>query len=105
MDAMSDHEHDKQLRICKAPLWPEPALEEGTITRRRDRGRHVAGATGWNFPRSQKAAEARAGSSLLAQDGRAFGKDQHFEELLHRGIFSDTTSERDDRSGTAATRN
>jgi len=74
MDAMSDHEHDKQLRILQGPLAAKPALDEGHDHEDDEIvDDTVRGAPAGTFRGPRKAA-GQEREAVLAHAGRAFGR-------------------------------
>src|SRR5580700_2509389 len=96
MDAMSDHEHDKQLRILQGPLASKPALDEGHERDHEDE--EVVDDT----LREHRLELSTVRERLKDKSGKQYwrtleelSEDPHFEELLHRE-FPRHASEWDD---------
>src|SRR5690242_546683 len=95
MDAMSDHEHDKQLRILQSPLTAKPALEAGND---HDHEEEIVDDT----LREHRLELSTVREKLKDKSGKQYwrtleelSEDPHFEELLHRE-FPRHASEWDD---------
>src|SRR5260370_815011 len=94
MDAMSDHEHDKQLHILQGPLVPKPALDEGHD--------HEDDEIVDDTLREHRLELSAVREKLKGKSGKQYwrtleelSEDPHFEELLHRE-FPRHASEWDD---------
>src|SRR6266851_8757770 len=85
MEAMSDHEHDKQLRILQGPPAPKPALNE---EREHD---HDDEEIVDDTLREHRLELSTVREKLKDKSGKQYwrtleelSEDPHFEELLHR---------------------
>jgi molybdopterin-containing oxidoreductase family iron-sulfur binding subunit len=94
---MSDHEHDKQLRILQGPLAAKPALEQGHD---HDHGHEDEIVD--DTLREHRLELATVREKLQGKSGKQYwrtleelSEDPHFEELLHRE-FPRHASEWDD---------
>src|SRR5882757_6568426 len=99
MDAMSDHEHDKQLRILEGPPAARPALRDGHGHDHEDEGdEEIVDQT----LREHALELSAVREKLKGKSGKQYwrtleelSEDPHFEELLHRE-FPRHASEWDD---------
>ena len=79
MDAMSDHEHDKQLRILEGPPAARPALEDRHGHDHEDEGdEEIVDQTlrehGLELSAVREKTERQERKTILADARRAFGR-------------------------------